>query len=85
MDLPNGEPWLRCPQCGYDLRGLPENRCPECGNFFDPNKLRGQHQKSVRTKIAVQSISVAIVLPVVLFFLNLFSYLIVIKIGRAHV
>lgn len=21
----------RCPQCGYDIRGLPEPRCPECG------------------------------------------------------
>jgi hypothetical protein len=27
---------LRCPRCGYDVRGLPEPRCPECG--FD---LRG--------------------------------------------
>lgn len=22
---------LLCPDCGYDLRGLPEMRCPECG------------------------------------------------------
>ncbi|MCC6677406.1 MAG: hypothetical protein IT436_09695 [Phycisphaerales bacterium] len=21
----------RCPECGYDLRGLPDGRCPECG------------------------------------------------------
>ncbi len=26
-----------CPECGYDLRGLPEPRCPECGEpFFRP-------------------------------------------------
>lgn len=25
-----------CKECGYDLRGLPENRCPECGTTFEP-------------------------------------------------
>lgn len=25
-----------CANCGYDLRGLPENRCPECGLAFEP-------------------------------------------------
>ncbi len=29
MDLP-------CPQCGYNLRGLPASCCPECGTAFDP-------------------------------------------------
>ena len=24
-----------CIDCGYNLRGLPENRCPECGKQFD--------------------------------------------------
>jgi hypothetical protein len=28
---------MRCLDCGYDLRGLPENRCPECGRAFDPH------------------------------------------------
>jgi len=27
-----------CKNCGYDLRGLPENRCPECGTMFDPDE-----------------------------------------------
>ncbi len=31
----------RCPQCGYSLRGLPENRCPECGRAFDPAEFTG--------------------------------------------
>lgn len=31
---------LRCPLCGYDLRGLAEHRCPECGHAFDPDELR---------------------------------------------
>lgn len=31
----------RCPQCGYSLRGLPENRCPECGRPFDPAEFTG--------------------------------------------
>jgi hypothetical protein len=29
---------LRCPECGYNLQGLPEARCPECGRHFDPNE-----------------------------------------------
>lgn len=28
----------RCPQCDYDLSGLPrQHRCPECGFEYDPN------------------------------------------------
>ena len=26
---------LRCPDCHYDLTGLPSHRCPECGLSFD--------------------------------------------------
>lgn len=28
-----------CPNCGYDLCGLPEDRCPECGQRFDRSSL----------------------------------------------
>src|SRR4051812_10360519 len=31
---------LRCPLCGYDLRGLTEARCPECGYGFAWEELR---------------------------------------------
>ena len=33
-------PDLLCPQCGYDLRGIPEQRCPECGFGFDHAAIR---------------------------------------------
>ncbi len=48
---------LRCPACGYDLRGLSQTVCPECGNGFDPDELtrlqikHGLLQK-IRTVIA---------------------------------
>lgn len=30
---------LKCPNCGYNLRGLPEHRCPECGQTFDMDRI----------------------------------------------
>lgn len=26
---------IHCPECGYDLRGIPERQCPECGFGFE--------------------------------------------------
>ncbi len=31
---------LSCPQCDYDLYGIPELRCPECGFRFDRAALK---------------------------------------------
>ncbi len=30
----------KCPECGYDLRGIPEDRCPECGFGFQRAAIR---------------------------------------------
>jgi hypothetical protein len=30
----------QCPECGYDLRGIPQERCPECGFGFDYAAIR---------------------------------------------
>ncbi len=29
-----------CPECGYDLRGIPEHRCPECGFGYQHAAIR---------------------------------------------
>lgn len=34
-DWPAIRETIRCPLCGYDLRGLDKPRCPECGYRFD--------------------------------------------------
>lgn len=33
---------LYCLQCGYNLRGIPENRCPECGFGYDRGAIRAE-------------------------------------------
>ncbi|HRY71506.1 MAG TPA: hypothetical protein P5304_26140 [Phycisphaerae bacterium] len=37
-----------CPQCRYDLRGLPEARCPECGRPFTPEEAGAAIARSQR-------------------------------------
>ena len=32
------DPYNRCLQCGYILRGLVEPRCPECNTPFEPTR-----------------------------------------------
>lgn len=39
---------LICPECGYNLQGLPEARCPECGCQFDPDELTAREQEGPR-------------------------------------
>ncbi len=36
---PTLEP-LKCPECRYDLSGLPTGNCPECGKAFTPEQVR---------------------------------------------
>ena len=33
---------LYCPNCGYNLRGIPEDRCPECGHGYDRGAVRSE-------------------------------------------
>ncbi len=33
---------LYCPQCGYNLRGIPEDRCPECSFGYDRGAVRSE-------------------------------------------
>jgi hypothetical protein len=36
-----------CPECGYNLTGLPDNRCPECGYIYSRNDVRRNAQNMV--------------------------------------
>jgi DNA-directed RNA polymerase subunit RPC12/RpoP len=48
---------LRCPRCGYSLRGLDENLCPECGRRFDAQYLLrtrwGQHDNPIPQTVII--------------------------------
>jgi hypothetical protein len=35
--------FTKCPDCGYDVRGLPEPTCPECGRDLTLFYRRGQN------------------------------------------
>ncbi len=38
------EHW-RCPDCEYDLHGLPTLRCPECGQTYSREQLQRTHER----------------------------------------
>jgi len=54
-------PWLRrrnlrqpCPECGYELSGLPASvPCPECGHITDSSQSDGPPQKSAKGQPAI--------------------------------
>lgn len=47
--LVDADHWVRwrlsrglCPQCGYDIRALPQQRCPECGTTWSAEETSGE-------------------------------------------
>jgi ribosomal protein L37E len=47
-----------CPQCGYDLFGIPEERCPECGFGYDYAAIRAVSYKHCLACISVERCSI---------------------------
>ncbi len=57
-----------CPQCGYDLWGIPEQRCPECGFRYQWAAIRRMSAGvCARREAAYRSATVCGLLAVVLF------------------
>ena len=61
-----------CPQCEYDLHGIPSERCPECGFGFDLEALRsiavsdGMSRLEIAEKVVVRaSLVIALLVPTV--------------------
>lgn len=42
-----------CPECTYNLRGIPETRCPECGFGFEREAIRDIAELHLRIRLAV--------------------------------
>jgi len=62
---------LACPQCGYDLHGIPDVRCPECGFHYDAKALvwvatfdEAARLAAARTLIARATVVAALTVPV---------------------
>lgn len=61
---------LACPQCGYDLHGIPEVRCPECGFGYDAAALRSmaatlEWARSAVARVVIMrgAIAIGLILP----------------------
>lgn len=48
MPEPRDSDALYCPDCDYNLTGLPEDRCPECGAPFDRAALLNEQIQRLR-------------------------------------
>lgn len=61
---------IYCPDCGYDLRGIPEGACPECGFRYDRQAVRSLNRHWALNRLGelqyaagVQAAVFAMVLP----------------------
>src|SRR5438105_2936585 len=41
-----------CPECGYDLRGIPEGACPECGFRYDRKAILSLNREWCLNRLA---------------------------------
>jgi hypothetical protein len=62
---------VSCPNCGYDLHGIPEVRCPECGFRYDHEALKSLADSAdwvrlaaARAVIVRAAIAAALITPV---------------------
>jgi hypothetical protein len=46
-----------CPECGYNLTGLPDNRCPECGYVYSRRDVKRNAQMMINVIRQFRSIN----------------------------
>lgn len=57
LPVPNSDGYL-CPQCKYDVRGLPGRTCPECGHMFTLGEARNTGRSNTpRHKMDLQAMA----------------------------